>query len=434
MVAAGKKYDILDPETGKLARSIFFDQGIYEEEMKNIFGRCWLLVAHESLVPNPNDFFLSYMGEDPVIVSRDGNGKLHVLLNMCRHRGNRVMRADKGNSANFLCSYHGWTFSSDGCLNHVPGEEVAYYGDLDRSELGLAEARVDVYAGLIFACWDPEAPTLEDYLGDARWYLDTMFNRYDNGMIAYGPEKWIAPVNWKTPIDNTSDNYHTSVTHLSAMKARNKVYGQGVINLETRLRYPSPDHQTFVNGHPLTFRDLDDPNQERAGAPGFVPILSEAEEEVKRRLGSRASIILRNHSIFPNTLLGFFMAFPRGPQKTEFWRFKLVAKDYPMVDPERGGSGAADLFIQDDMDNWNQVTNSGGSPFARGIDADLSMGMGHTSRHEQFSGQISERYISESNQRQYYERWMEFMNAKSWADIHVEPRTATYDGTAQFHG
>ncbi|MBM3941229.1 MAG: Rieske 2Fe-2S domain-containing protein, partial [SAR202 cluster bacterium] len=110
MVVTRKKYDIIDPNTGMLERRIFIDQDVYDEEMEKVFGRAWLMVAHESLIPNKNDFFHSYMGEDPVIVTRDGQGKVHVFLNMCRHRGNRVVRADDGNAKNFLCTYHGWTF------------------------------------------------------------------------------------------------------------------------------------------------------------------------------------------------------------------------------------------------------------------------------------------------------------------------------------
>ena len=96
--------------TGQLDRRIFVDPDIYAEEQEKVFGRAWLMIGHESLVPKPNDFFHTYMGEEPVILTRDGKGELHAFLNMCRHRGNRVVRTDLGNAANFACAYHGWTF------------------------------------------------------------------------------------------------------------------------------------------------------------------------------------------------------------------------------------------------------------------------------------------------------------------------------------
>ena len=115
-MVATKKYDVIDQSTGALDRSIFVDEAVYQEELEKIFGRAWLMIGHESLVPNTNDFFHTYMGEDPVILTRDNNGELHAMLNMCRHRGNRVIRADDGNANNFMCTYHGWTYSSDGSL------------------------------------------------------------------------------------------------------------------------------------------------------------------------------------------------------------------------------------------------------------------------------------------------------------------------------
>src|SRR6202167_3866358 len=141
-MAAVGKYVVIDPATGKLDRRIFSDEAVYGDEMERIFVRAWLMIGHESLVPEPDDFFHTYMGEDPVILTRDGKGQLHALLNMCRHRGNRVVRCDDGNAKRFMCTYHGWTYRNDGSLEHVPGECEAYYGVLDKASLGLIEARI----------------------------------------------------------------------------------------------------------------------------------------------------------------------------------------------------------------------------------------------------------------------------------------------------
>ena len=400
MVAGSKKYEIIDPETGQLDRRIFVDQAIYEEEMEKIFGRAWLMVAHESLIPNRNDYFLSYMGEDPVIVTRDNDNKIHVMLNMCRHRGNRVVRGDDGNATSFMCTYHGWTFGSDGCLNHIPGESEAYYGALDKKEMGLIEAKVGVYAGIIFACWDQEAPSLEDYLGDARWYLDTTFNRRDNGMIAYGPQKWIEPVNWKTPVDNCSDNYHVPISHFSSASVKARILGQPMNTMAQALAVPNQNHHVSVNGHSLTFRVMDEVRV-RAGhgytrelAQYYEQWTKESAAEAETRIGEyRANHIqLGNHSLFPNTVLGFRLALPRGPYSTEFWHFGMVERDVPeqVRNAIRVGgaqnNGAAGLFEQDDIDNWRSVTEASKSPLARKIPALLSMGVGHAGRHDDWPG------------------------------------------------
>ncbi|MSQ32644.1 MAG: hypothetical protein EXR59_05390 [Dehalococcoidia bacterium] len=119
-------------KTGLLDRRIFVNKDIYQQELEKVFGRCWLWIGHESRVPNNNDFFANYMGEDPILLTRDSKGKMHTFRNMCRHRGNRICRADNSNAPSFICTYHGWTFATDGKLVGVPGYKEAYFEELDR--------------------------------------------------------------------------------------------------------------------------------------------------------------------------------------------------------------------------------------------------------------------------------------------------------------
>ena len=101
-------------EEGLLSRRIFSEQEIYQQELENIFAKTWLFLCHDSQIPNPGDFFSTYMGEDPVLVTRDQAGQVRAFLNVCRHRGNRVCRADSGNGLglrvrlSWLDIRHGW--------------------------------------------------------------------------------------------------------------------------------------------------------------------------------------------------------------------------------------------------------------------------------------------------------------------------------------
>ena len=190
MVIANK--NLVDAKKGLLDRRIFADESIYQQELEQVFGRCWLFVGHESQVASNNDFVSNYMGEDPVLLTRDAKGKLHTFLNMCRHRGNRICRADQGNAQSFMCTYHGWTFATDGKLVGVPGFKEAYFEELDRSQWGLVEARCETYKGLVFANWDYEAPLLIDYLGDAAWYMDLWLDRTAGGTeVMGGIHRWV---------------------------------------------------------------------------------------------------------------------------------------------------------------------------------------------------------------------------------------------------
>src|SRR6185436_11567779 len=191
--------DRVNAKEGVVTRNIFYDKEIYAQELEQVFGRSWLVVGHESMVAKPNDFAANYMGEDPVLLCRDSKGKLHTFLNMCRHRGNRICRADAGNAPSFMCTYHGWTFATDGKLVGVPGFKEAYFEELDRSQWGLVEtAQISSHKGMVFATWDKQAPSLSDYLGDMAWYMDMVLDRQEGGTeFISGSQKWVINCNWK---------------------------------------------------------------------------------------------------------------------------------------------------------------------------------------------------------------------------------------------
>ena len=101
--------DLIYPDTREVQMRVLSDREIYQLEMEKIFGKTWLMLGHESEIPNPGDFMVRDMGEDSVIVTREKSGEVHVLLNVCPHRGMRVALTDCGNSQIHKCIYHGWS-------------------------------------------------------------------------------------------------------------------------------------------------------------------------------------------------------------------------------------------------------------------------------------------------------------------------------------
>ena len=64
---------LVDAENGLITRCIFIEPEIYTQELDQIFGPCWLFLCHETRIPQPGDFFTTYMGEDPILVWRMGS-------------------------------------------------------------------------------------------------------------------------------------------------------------------------------------------------------------------------------------------------------------------------------------------------------------------------------------------------------------------------
>jgi nitrite reductase/ring-hydroxylating ferredoxin subunit len=213
---------LIDVDKKMASLRLLSDPDVYRAEQKWLFGRTWNIIGHDSEIPNVGDYVMRQIAEDSVIVSRGREGEISVMLNVCLHRGMQVCRSEAGNASSFKCPYHGWVFGSDGKLLGAPFEREMYGKDLDKPNLGLRQARVGVYAGIIFANWDATAPPLDEYLGDYAWYLDTIFKRTTGGLECVGaPQRFTIQANWKTASEQFcgADGYHAATLHRSLIEA-----------------------------------------------------------------------------------------------------------------------------------------------------------------------------------------------------------------------
>ena len=416
-------YRLVDSDNGLVSRRIFIEPEIYQQELERIFARCWLFLCHESQIPQPGDFLTTYMGEDPVLVMRDNAGQARAFLNVCRHRGNRLCRADTGNAASFTCAYHGWTYRNDGRLVGVPYLKEFYRGELNRENWGLVPvAQLDGYKGLLFATFDPQAPPLREYLGEMAWYLDTFFDRREGGIEVVGTHKWVMPCNWKFPAENFGgDSYHVQWTHLSAIQT---AFSTGVAtkpNSTGSMVSPGNGHILICVGP----NDVGDPP-----VPEILAYEQEIRPEVEQRLGARAKLInpivgtmFPNFSMLRATSRSFRVWHPRGPDKTEVWSWIFADKAAPPHVKEAirlagvRGFSPSGTFEQDDMDNWQECTRTCRGVVSRRMALNTQMGLGHERFDEDLGASASDLRISESNHRQFYRRWARLMAAESWAEV-----------------
>jgi 3-phenylpropionate/trans-cinnamate dioxygenase subunit alpha len=306
----------------------------------------------------------------------------------------------------------------------VPYLKEAYYGALEPERWGLTPvAQLDNYKGLLFATFDPEAPPLRDYLGAMTWYLDAFFDRREGGIeVLGGMHKWIMPCNWKFPAENFGgDGYHTSWSHLSAI--RTGFGGDFRVQADARGMMLSPG-----NGHCIITVDPEmvaDPP-----APEILAYEAQIRPEMERRLGPRLGLVkpvvgtvFPNFSMLRPTSRTFRVWHPRGPDKTEVWAWVYVDKAAPPEVKEAirlagvrvfGPSGT---FEQDDMDNWQECTQTGRGVVARRALLNYEMGLEHECFNTDLQAWASDYRYSESNHRQFYRRWAQLMAAKSWAKV-----------------
>ena len=192
-----------------LPREFYLDGPLFEAELARIWYGKWMFLAHVSELPEPGDFVVRPMLGESVLVVRTASGELAALLNVCRHRGARIVDAACGRLKRFVCPYHQWTYDLEGRLVGAPsmpdGEAVDY------ASLGLYRLPLEIWGGLVFGCLGETAPAP----------LGPEIERLAPRLAEYEPERmrvaatrtYDCAANWKVMLENYLECYHCSASH-----------------------------------------------------------------------------------------------------------------------------------------------------------------------------------------------------------------------------
>ncbi len=408
-------------------------------ERMRLFARSWQFLAHASELPQPGDYVVRRILDDSFIVIRGDDGRIRVLLNMCRHRGMQVCRTELGHAKRLICPYHMWSYRNDGSLAGVPFHNEAYGGEavLPREEMGLLEVpAMSLVHGMVMVNLDPDASPVEDAIGAFMPYLAFYLAPSASGVEFRGPQRWRFKANWKISSENFGgDIYHTPHTHASVAeigvmpsarageRRAGAVYyvghGSGASfklpegSFEERLRWIGyTDAQIAQRGlhWPDSIRKM-------VGGEGLIP--SAATLFPNLSMLHLWAKIDDAGTVAPFTTVRLWQ--PVSAEETEALSWFVVDKDAP--EDFKAAShkaylmsfGSSGMFEQDDMENWSLATRMSRGTMGRRVLLHNRMGLTRdgqpvTPEHAGFAGPgVARIGFTEQNQRQWLRIWSEFM-------------------------
>lgn len=205
----GRKSAYLDEAVVQSPIARYMSPERFEQEMAHLFRGLPVMAAHGSELENPGDFLRREISGLPAIICRDRQGAVHAYLNVCRHRGARLVEDGEGCRHSFTCPYHGWTWANTGELRSVP-HEAQGFPDLDKGKYGLRRLPTKEMHGWIFVLPNPDGVSNFDLPSEIAADFDWI-GMADHCIVQ---ESTIdAPANWKQLAEGGIEAYHFRVAH-----------------------------------------------------------------------------------------------------------------------------------------------------------------------------------------------------------------------------
>ncbi|MDG2004316.1 MAG: aromatic ring-hydroxylating dioxygenase subunit alpha [Novosphingobium sp.] len=198
----------LAPDVMRIPAASYFDPDQHERERQRLFRETPLLVCLSCDLPEPGSFRLFEDTGVPIVITRSKDREVRAFLNVCAHRGGRVVREESGEASRFTCRYHGWTYDNTGKVVGVPSQEFFCDKLEDRR---LNECPAEERHGLIFVLAQPGGTMdLDTHLGD----FGKEMERLDFGQSEPVMEqKFQSSSNWKFAMDTYLESYHLPSLH-----------------------------------------------------------------------------------------------------------------------------------------------------------------------------------------------------------------------------
>ena len=199
-----------EPCNRRIPVAHYTEQRRFEAERDRLFLRRPLIIGHESQIPAAGDSIVFDWLGLPLLTMRDKTGGIGTFMNVCRHRGMRLVQ-DEGQTSlrSLVCPYHQWTYGLDGALRNIPRDEC--FSDVNPADRGLVRLPTEVRNGLIWVRAQPgQAMELDQHLAGLGADLNE-FGLADSHFFRQNVRT--VNCNWKLIQDAFLDGYHVIRLH-----------------------------------------------------------------------------------------------------------------------------------------------------------------------------------------------------------------------------
>lgn len=186
----------------------YTSRAFHDLEVERLWKRTWQWACREADLPGVGDYVLYEIAGIEIIIVRTASGTLSAFHNACLHRGTALCTEPTGNVRNFTCAFHGWSYRTDGTLQHVPAG-----WDFPQATPGqdrLAHVLVDTWDGWVFVNLDAGARPLAEHLG----VLPEHFAPWPMAdRLKVSHVRKIVRANWKVVREQFMESYHGPLVH-----------------------------------------------------------------------------------------------------------------------------------------------------------------------------------------------------------------------------
>lgn len=321
------------PEGGeaRVPFRVFSDAEIYAMEQEKIFrGPIWNFMCMEADVAKPGDVRTAWIGETPVVVTRDQDGKLHAMVNRCAHKGALVCLKQKDNVESLTCVYHAWNYGLDGKLKAVAFRnglkgKGGMPEDFDATRHRLQPLRVATFCGLVFGTFSEDTEPLEQFLGaPMSKFLDRNLGR---PLKILGVHSQMIHNNWKLYAENVRDSYHATLLHTfyTTFKVNRLDMDGGIILSDKKWHHISYTKRSTLKAEKEYETVHSGQFQSQLAGPELLKAWDEFEDGITHSI----------QTVFPTLVVHFTLNslavryfVPRGVDKTElFWVYLGYERD-----------------------------------------------------------------------------------------------------------